>query len=76
MKMERGELIGFNRCLGYNYNVINECIDKNIVSKSAMYFSTLYSFPNIVFDATKIPIINTTTAAIIALTLLDNGFLG
>ena len=40
----------YNCSEGY-VQVYYECIDKNIVSKSAMYFSTLYSFPNIVFDA-------------------------
>ena len=52
-----------NKALGYtNYNnsynctpgyvkVYYECIDKNIVQNSAMYFSHIYSFPNVVFDA-------------------------
>ena len=52
-----------NRAGGYiNYNnsynctpgyakVYYECIDKNIVKNSAMYFSNYYSFPNVVFSA-------------------------
>ena len=31
--------------------VYYECIDKNIVPYSAMYFSNVYSFPNVVFSA-------------------------
>ena len=52
-----------NRALGYTYynnsynctpgyaKVYYECIDKNIVKYSAMYFSNYYSFPNVVFSA-------------------------
>ena len=35
---------------GYS-KVYYECIDKKIVTNSAMYFSNFYSFPNIVFSA-------------------------
>ena len=31
--------------------VYYECIDQNLVSKSAMYFSNVYSFPNVIFNA-------------------------
>ena len=52
-----------SRANGYNYyeknyeckpgykKVYYECIDKNIIPYSAMYFSNVYSFPNVVFSA-------------------------
>ena len=38
--------------------VYYECIDKNLIPKSAMYFSNIYSFPNVVFN----PIISSSTS--------------
>ena len=39
------------KCKDNYVKVYYECIDKDIVTYSAMYFSNVYSFPNIVFSA-------------------------
>ena len=41
-------------CLNGYEKVYYECIDKNIIPYSAMYFSNVYSFPNIIFNVADV----------------------
>ena len=41
-------------CLTGYERVYYECIDKNIIPFSAMYFSNVYSFPNIIFNVADV----------------------
>lgn len=42
MKMKRGELVGFQSCLGYDYNVTTKSLSINNLGKSAGSISEIF----------------------------------